>query len=376
MSTWYVSPSGNDANNGSSFGPFLTIQRGVNAANSGDTILVRDGLYAPGSVGAGGFPVSINKAGTSSAPITLTAEHKGGAVLDGQAACHSWINLQGSSAWWNIQGFEVRNTLNGGIWSNSGGGKNITIKGNHIHHIGNRVETSQLGIVGIYTDSAAVMTLNGNLVHDVGRTNDVGNSFDHGVYSHGNLTIVNHVSYRMLSGWHIQTAAGFQGLVANCTFDGPNMYPGAVKAGQIMLWDVQGGPIRIVNNIFRLPNSAAVTTYQAAFSAGSLIDHNLTTAASIFDGTVLPISANMINTDPLLVSPGNGNFLLQQSSPAIAAGVTISAANPDAAGLARPQGAAYDLGAFEYVPPAPKFTGAKIYQSDVLVLTIPGPLVK
>ncbi len=370
MPSYYVSPSGSDSNSGSSSSPFQTLQRGVNAANPGDIIIVRDGLYGPGSVGPNGFPVNINKAGTSSAPITLVAEHKWGAVLDGQMQCHSWINLQGASAWWNLQGFEIRNTLWGGLWSNSLGGKNITAKGNHIHHIGNRIEPSVLGIVGIYTDAAALMTLNGNVIHDIGRTNDAGNSFDHGIYSHGNLTIVNHVSYRMLSGWHISTALGFQGLIANCTFYGPNMY--AAKPGQIMLWDVQGGPVAIWNCIFDLPNGAAVTTYALTLQPGSSIAHNLTTAPSIYDGSApIGISNNLLSTDPLLVSPSTGVFSLQANSPAINAGITIPQANPDAVGTPRPQGTAYDLGAYEFIA---KFTGVKVYQDDALVLTVPGQL--
>ncbi len=47
QNTYYVSPSGNDANNGSSSNPWLTIQGAVNNASvvNGDTIIVRDGTY-------------------------------------------------------------------------------------------------------------------------------------------------------------------------------------------------------------------------------------------------------------------------------------------------------------------------------------------
>ena len=71
--TYYVAPSGNDNADGSSAAPFLTIQRGVNAASSGDTVLVAPGIYATGmqtSTPASGYSrVVIAK------PITVRSTH-------------------------------------------------------------------------------------------------------------------------------------------------------------------------------------------------------------------------------------------------------------------------------------------------------------
>ena len=58
-----------------------------------------------------------------------------------------------------------------------------------------------------------------------------------------------------------------------------------------------------------------------------------------------------INADPLFVDAAAGNFQLAAGSPAIdaaQAGITT-----DITGIARPQGAATDMGAYEYVAPAP-----------------------
>ena len=44
--SYYVAVNWNNANPGTSASPFLTIQRGVDAAAAGDTIIVKDGRLA------------------------------------------------------------------------------------------------------------------------------------------------------------------------------------------------------------------------------------------------------------------------------------------------------------------------------------------
>ena len=70
--------------------------------------------------------------------------------------------------------------------------------------------------------------------------------------------------------------------------------------------------------------------------------------AAYFAGSVP--GANDVNLDPIFVDPSNGNFHLQKSSPAINAGANLSSSGvaTDILGIARPQGSAYDIGAYEY----------------------------
>src|SRR3569833_1234571 len=50
-STYYVSPTGSDANAGTVDAPFLTIQHAVDAPPAGDTVVLGDGTYTgPGDV--------------------------------------------------------------------------------------------------------------------------------------------------------------------------------------------------------------------------------------------------------------------------------------------------------------------------------------
>jgi hypothetical protein len=351
--TYYVATTGSDSSAGSLTAPFGSIQHGINAARAGDTVIVENGTYL---YTGGGMAVTINSAGSSSAWITLKAQTPGGVILDCQLGCHSYINFGGSSAYWIIQGFDIRNTLESGLWSNSGGGKNIQVLGNFIHNIGNHYDSTPYGITGVYTDTGGLnWTISGNVFHDVGRTAVLTGTHDHCIYTHGSgMLIVNNIFYNDLNGWFVQTAAGFSGTIANNTFFGPNPYPG--KVGQIVLWDADGyGYVR--NNVFYNPIGAAISNAGASFPSGCSIDHNIVysqTSGSLSLVDSMPSgcvqSNNKLNVNPLLTTPSlpNYNFSLMAGSPAIDAGVAIAGVTSDFNGVLRPQGAAFDMGAFEY----------------------------
>jgi parallel beta-helix repeat protein len=59
--------------------------------------------------------------------------------------------------------------------------------------------------------------------------------------------------------------------------------------------------------------------------------------------------SNNLTTDPKFVNAAGANFRLLASSPAINAGVTLTAVTTDADGTRRPQGTAYDIGACEFI---------------------------
>ena len=58
-----------------------------------------------------------------------------------------------------------------------------------------------------------------------------------------------------------------------------------------------------------------------------------------------------INADPLFM--GNGNYHLSAGSPCIDAGTADGAPAYDIDGDARPQGAGYDIGSYEYIGASP-----------------------
>ena len=60
--------------------------------------------------------------------------------------------------------------------------------------------------------------------------------------------------------------------------------------------------------------------------------------------------ANMQATAAFFVNAGAHNYRLAPASPAIEAGVSISSVSKDRIGVRRPQGAYWDVGAYEFVP--------------------------
>src|SRR5690349_1299112 len=74
----YVSPGGSDAAAGTKAAPFRSIQRAADAAEPGDTVVVRAGEYRGGA-----RLVSLTKSGRPDAWITFQSEMSWQAVLEG-----------------------------------------------------------------------------------------------------------------------------------------------------------------------------------------------------------------------------------------------------------------------------------------------------
>src|SRR6266550_2779250 len=78
---YYVdAAAGNDGNPGDSARPLRTVQHAADLVNPGDMVIVRDGVYT----GSSSEVLAIGRGGTASNWVVFRAEHKWGAVLDGQ----------------------------------------------------------------------------------------------------------------------------------------------------------------------------------------------------------------------------------------------------------------------------------------------------
>jgi len=344
--THYVAPTGSDAAPGTSARPFRTLARAAGAAAPGDTIVLRDGVYVMGDSSGTGYAVTIRTAGLPDAWITVRAEHKGRAILDCRDICAGHLNFDTGAAYWRIEGLVFEGAAAISILMNSiPAAHDLMFKGNEIRSVARHYTDSQLGMDGVYAGEGHYnLTFDGNVFHHIGRTGPRHmQAHDHGLYLHSSgTTIVNNIFYAPISGWGIQTASGFSGLIANNTF----AFPMSSQRGQLTLWG-ENGAVTIRNNIFYAAVQTAVHIWDFKSSA-CVIDHNLIHGAvTVTDGTGCKVAANS-NGDPRFENAVRApyDFHLRPGSPAIGAGIPVPAAASDFDGEPRPGQAGFDAGAY------------------------------
>lgn len=352
---YYVDPKGSDTGRGTPAAPFRTIQKGADTAEPGDTVFVRPGVYTGGN-----RLVELERGGAPGAWVTFRSDPPGGAILDGEsgASAEAWY-FGRNVGYVRVEGFEVRNFQEHGFNFYGGGVHDIVIAQNRVHHIGRNCTDTDNGRTGASLGAGAHrVILDGNIWHDIGRLkpgedgcsprNHNYQNHDHGIYvadAH-EITIRNNVFLAFAGGWavHRYSSRRFEtrGLViVNNTFLGQNPY----RAGQVILATSTTG-LRVENNIFHAPNEAAIYFENLRFP-GALIRNNLVYRGVMKVGRPrgVTFSHNRENTDPRL--EGETPARLGAGSPAIDTGLPLADVTHDAAGVPRPRGAGYDLGAYE-----------------------------
>jgi hypothetical protein len=102
--TYYVSTTGNDSNNGSSGTPWLTIGKSIAKLKAGDTLTVTAGTYVETST------YSFSISGTAASPITIIGQ---GAIVDIHATGGQLYNFSGSYV--VMDGLKFTMTLSSGM---------------------------------------------------------------------------------------------------------------------------------------------------------------------------------------------------------------------------------------------------------------------
>jgi uncharacterized protein YjdB len=359
--TYYVAPTGSDANPGTAAAPFRTIQKAASLVNPGDVVIVEDGVWnasGPYSI------VEITRGGAPGKLVTFRSRNRWGAKLDGQGGVAKiGFYFTNNVGYVRIEGFDIFGMANtagsaAGV-ELYGGGHNSQIVGNHIHDIGRICTENTRGLDGIYTVQRNV-TIEQNVIHDIGRfaPGEQGCSYsaeyrayqsnDHGIYvaSGDSVLIRNNIFYNHRRGWAVQLYPGpvSNVQVLNNTFAFGNPYK---DYSHIILFSISVSTI--ANNIFYDP--AGGQAIDLTYLSGTVIVRNNLTSGSVmtrgialFGATLL---ANRLNTDPLLVNPP-GDFHLRPGSPAIDAGLSLPQVLTDFDARPRPRGAGYDLGAYEF----------------------------
>ncbi|MDL2354362.1 MAG: right-handed parallel beta-helix repeat-containing protein [Pseudomonadota bacterium] len=353
----YVATTGADTNAGTQASPFRTITKAASVAKASTTVHVAAGTYNE--------TVKTNNSGTSSARIRYVSDTKWGAKIIGSGSEGMWTN---NGDYVDIVGFDISGPGRLGILNYA---SFSLISGNHVHHLTVSGGCSGNGGAGIDNAnySSSDDDIIGNVVHDIGVPGACNGI--QGIYS-SNLRghIYNNTVYRV-SAWGIQLwHAANNVMIANNTVfaNGSAGMGGGIVFGT---GDSPGGVIldntSVVNNLVYANPGDGIREYCYAgpecIGAHNTVANNLVYA----NGSAITMRVGgataTISADPQFVNyqaNGSGDYHLRSTSPAIDKGIANSAPAYDMDDVARPSGAAYDIGAYELVA-APVVQGLHLY---------------
>ena len=132
-------------------------------------------------------------------------------------------------------------------------------------------------------------------------------------------------------------------------------------AGMHPLWGDRHGGVSH-NTLYRNRGSSGHCVYIGAGAEQTTAENNLChqNSFAITNAGHQTQQANNLTADPLFVDPNSGDFRIKVGSPAIDGGSVVSGIEADRMGIARSQGEMPDVGAYEYMIPAP--SGLRIIQ--------------
>lgn len=385
--TYYVNETtGNDSNNGTAQGtPFKRIQKCESVAVADDFCMLEGTFTLPTNDNfcnsTTDYMVCLyHHSGTSGHPITYKSLTPGSAVLDGQNVTirvgftnigADYLKFEGLR-FTRFTDFEATQGLGGGAAGIElfAGGLGSIIYNCEFDHIGNITTATCNGQVGVYIHQDSI-TVDSNKFHDIGRTGGSGQEcnagvdagHDHGIYhSQGNNDLIkNNLFYNIARGWAIQNypSANSGTKIVNNTFGGTGNVDSG-NGGFMTVYQTNITSCEISNNIYA-PSSVAGTYFihkagTESFS-GCSIRNNLTTVANMttaggFSGSPT-VSGNLTSTAAGFNNAGSNDYSITSGSAAKDAGVTLTSDVPvDILAVSRPQGSAYDIGAYELVQTA------------------------
>ncbi len=347
-STYFVSASGSDTNDGSASSPFRTFNRALQLLAPGGSLYIRGGSYGGMYVGD---PLLKVPAGTSwSSPITIAAYPGEQPVLTNigvGAAGAQYLIFSGIT-------IDTRGAVNEGIWVGNGA--------HHIRFQNMEVRNALHFGVNVSESSGGYNEFINLDVHHSGTTDH-----DHGLYisSRGNVIDGCRIHDNGAYGVHVYAGTPDDNTVRN-NFIYDNNRAGGVSAG-ILLGGARntaynnvifrnGTGIQIAytspanNGVYN--NTIYGNTEQGIFvqqGNGAIVRNNIVykNASDIQNTGSSTTLSNNFTADPRFVNAPS-DFSLQQGSPAIDAGASISVVGTDVRGMSRPQGSAMDIGAYEY----------------------------
>lgn len=308
--TYYVSNMGKDSNPGTQQKPWATLQKAVDTAEPGSTIIVKPGNYAG---------CRITKSGLPDKPITLMGEPGSEKPVIDRAGPQNMYagnieieSTDGYVAFWIIDGLKIINALRRGIDARFA--SNITIQNCEVSHSG----TSSDALVarratGIFTDHCPNILI---------QNNETSYNVEHGIYisnSEDNPIIRNNRSHdNGICGIQFNGDVTFgpgDGIISGGIIEGNTIYNNGINGGAAINLDGADNTI-IKNNLIYNNYKTGIALYAedgAHGSSNNRIYNNTIVQSENSSGFCISIAASIPGTpDPvnneiknnILYSPG------------------------------------------------------------------------
>jgi beta-glucanase (GH16 family) len=304
-----------------------------------------DGVDAPGLTISGGDTVrGLEVSASATATIrNLTISHGYGFQLAGGVLNNGKLTLDHVIVTANTMATNAGDFWQGGGGIYNGDGATLSLIDSTVSN--NNARWSGGGIYSFFNTTTTIVrsTISGNVSNDVGG----------GIRSLGNMTITNStISGNTSTGWHGGAIFHTDGAmeISSSTIAnniGPDWAPSAIFIGS---FNAALPSLKLTNTLITGNHWYACEQHAAGTVSLTSGGHNL-----VQDGSCSPVASDLIGADPLLgpLADNSGptqTHALLAGSPAIDAADAAASPATDQRSVARPQGAGYDIGAFERVP--------------------------
>lgn len=405
---FFVDPTGSDVNDGSEAAPWGTIQNAVENVVPGDTILLQSGTYAGARIEMSGTEdawITIKSAPGASVLINSPGPNN---RHESNLEFETWEGNE-TVAYWVVDGLEVANAPNWGIdmrGSEENHSHDFIIRNNRVHQ--NGLESGTTGIFAAFVDDIIVegnesygngehgiylsnsgdrFVVRGNLLHsnescglhmngdlESGEDGIISNGLveNNIIYQNGSggcsginldgvtdVIILNNLLYQNLAGG----ISIFQENGAVCS-QNIQILNNTIVQSEDARWAINISDGECINN--KIFNNIILTFHEWRGSilipssgiTGFESDYNviMDRFSADDDESVISLSEWQslgYDTNSIIAAPNDmfaslENYHLHTESPAVDAGINLPGVGYDIEGLSRPQGTAFDIGAYEF----------------------------